>query len=110
MSDSFKLQKVRTIGAADGQALTVHLFRGLSGSICAWYLGPVRLVSDKLTIPYLSPSAETRAPIAIVRAIEAAKVARSTVCIVDPDDLWGLAWQAGIQGRSANDPDDRSQV
>ena len=95
MSHPFKLRKVRSVDAADGQSFTVHLYKGSGGFICAWYLGPVSLASDELTIPYLSPSTETRAPIAIVRAIEAAGTTRSKVCIVDPDDLWDAAWQVG---------------
>ena len=94
MSASFKLKKVRDVGAADGH-FTVHLFKSPSGLICAWYLGPVSLAAGKLNIPYLSPSSETRAPIAIIRAIEAAEAAKSKLCVVDPDDLWGSAWQAG---------------
>ena len=99
LANSLKLKKVRNVGATDGQSFAVHLFRGSGGSVCAWYLGPVSLVSDKLTIPYLSPSTETRAPIAIVRAIEAAESAQSKLFIVDPDDLWGSAWQAGFSTR-----------
>ena len=72
--------------------MTVHLFKGSSGSVCAWYLGPVRIVSERLEIPYLPPSAETRASIAVIRAIAAAGPAHPKLCIVDTDDLWESAW------------------
>ena len=94
MSHSVKLKKVRSVGAADGHAFNLHLFRGSNG-ICAWYLGPANLASDELSIPYLPRSAETPAPLAIVRAIEAAEAAKCKLCVIDPDDLWGSAWQAG---------------
>ena len=43
-------------------------------------------------MPFLAPSEDTIASVAFVRALTAANFARTSVCVVDPEDLWGSAW------------------
>ena len=45
-------------------------------------------------MPYLPRSAETRAAVAVMRAIAAAREGRAALCLIDPEDLWEPAWSA----------------
>ena len=93
MANTFKLRKVRRASEADHTFLQLHLFRDRDATVCGWYLGPASLTPDGVAVPYLPRSKKTIASVAVVRAIEAAKSARTRLCIVDPDDLWEPAWQ-----------------
>ena len=44
-------------------------------------------------MPYLPRSSETRATVALMRAIAAANEGRTALCLVDPEDLWEPAWR-----------------
>ncbi len=94
MTFPLRLRKFRSEEAAEGYDFQLHLFRSPGGQVCGWYIGPVGQKNGQIEIPYLPPSKLTLAPVAVVRAIKEAKAAGSTVCIVDPDDLWEPAWRA----------------
>ena len=89
---AFEILKVRAEGDADDSAVKIHLFRNASGVVCGWYVGPVALTRRGVHMPYLPRSQETRASIAVVRALAAASERRTNVCLVDPEDLWEPAW------------------
>lgn len=88
----FEIPKVRAEGDADDCAVKIHLFRNAAGAVCGWYVGPVSMTRRGVHMPYLPRSQETRASVAVVRAIAAAGERRTKLCLVDPDDLWDPAW------------------
>lgn len=87
------LRRVRTCAEANDDAVRVHLFRNGQRQVCGWFIGPLSLETGGISLPYLPRSKETRASVAVVRAVAAAQLARSSVCVIDPDDLWEPAWQ-----------------
>ena len=91
---AFRIPKVRVDEDADDTALKIHLFRNEAGEVCGWYVGPLTMTRDGIHLPYLPRSEQTRAAVAVVRAIAAAKARRTSLCLVDPDDLWEPAWSA----------------
>lgn len=89
---AFRIPKVRVARDADDFAVKVHLFRSRSGEVCGWYVGPVAMTKDGVHLPYLPRSQDTRASVAVMRAIAVAREARTPLCLIDPDDLWEPAW------------------
>ena len=90
----FQIPKVRAEQDADDLAVKIHLFRNDAGDVCGWYVGPVAMTKAGVCLPYLPRSAQTRAAVAVLRAMAAAKARRNSICLVDPDDLWEPAWSA----------------
>lgn len=90
----FQIPKVRSARDANDLALKIHLFRNAVGEVCGWYVGPVAMTKDGAHLPYLPRSQETRASVAVMRAIAAASKQRTRLCLIDPDDLWDPAWRA----------------
>jgi hypothetical protein len=88
------LRKVRRHKEADPGSVTLTLFQGHDKRVRGWYIGPLAIAADGITLPYLAPSKETIAAVAVVRALAAAQGARTSVCVVDPQDLWTSAWHA----------------
>ena len=91
---TFHIPKVRAEQDADDLAIKIHLFRNHAGEVCGWYVGPLAMSGDRIHLPYLARSAQTRAAVAVVRAMAAAKVRQTGVCLVDPEDLWERAWSS----------------
>ncbi len=87
------LRKVASEAAADDNAVKLTLYRSDEGA-CGWYIGPISSVSGRFDIPYLPKSARTIASVAVVRAMRAAERAGAPICLIDPDDLWALAWRS----------------
>lgn len=90
---SISLKRVRVASDDDGHAVSVHLFRNAHRQICGWFIGPIAFAPIGVSMPYLPRSHETLATVAVVRAIDAAKLVGAPICIVDPQDLWVPAWQ-----------------
>ena len=87
------LRKVRFKAKADANTLNVTLFRNRKGEACGWFIGPPSFAGERVTLPYLAEADETRASVAVVRAIEAARASRHAICLIDPDDLWDTVWR-----------------
>lgn len=88
------IRKVTSADAADDGAVKITLFRASDEGACGWYIGPLSVKGGRVTIPYLPKSSETMASVAVVRAVRAAERTGSPVCLIDPDDLWTLAWKS----------------
>ncbi len=88
------IRKVASEEAADEGAVKVTLFRASDNGACGWYIGPVSAQSGRARIPYLPKSAETMASVAVVRAVRAAEETGAPICLIDPDNLWTLAWRS----------------
>ena len=88
------IRKVTSEDAATDGAVKVTLFRASDDGACGWYIGPLSIEGGRITIPYLPKSAATMASVAVVRAVRAAERTGSPVCLIDPDDLWTLAWRS----------------
>ncbi len=86
------LRKVREAAHADPRCVQLTLFKGTGGRVCGWYIGPLSIGADRIEMPYLAPTDDTLAAVAFVRALAAANFARTSVCVIDPEDLWGSAW------------------
>ena len=86
------IPKVRVAEDADHLAIQIHLFRAANGKVCGWYVGPVAFTDEGVALPYLPRSLQTRADVAVVRAIAEANRRAAGLCVVDPDDLWEPAW------------------
>lgn len=91
---SITLRKIRARSSADADAISVCLFQDEGQRVCGWFIGPVRLTAAGIDMAYLPRSERTIASVAVVRAMEAAEKAELPLCVVDPDDLWGLAWRS----------------
>lgn len=92
--DRLTFRKVRSVYRSTENAVVVTLFENEAHEVCGWYLGPVRIAGDGVSLPYLPRSKGLRASVAVVRAMEAAGAADLDICVVDPDDLWDRAWAA----------------
>ena len=90
---SLNIPKVRVAHEAHDLSVKIHLFRSQKGELCGWYVGPIAMLENKVHMPYLPRSAETRATVAVMRAIAAANEGRTALCLVDPEDLWEPAWR-----------------
>lgn len=89
---AFRIRKVRALRDADDLAIQIHLFRNAGGKVCGWYCGPVVMTGMGVRVPYLPRSKGTRASVAVMRAIAEASEQRTSLCLVDPYDLWEPAW------------------
>ena len=90
-----RFTRVRSPAEASVSSIKVTLFRATDRHIRAWYIGPLSWSrSGGVAMPHLSPNDATLASIAVLRAAEAAREAKTTVCIVDPDNLWSSAWES----------------
>ena len=89
-----KIRKVANENEADDEALKITLFRSSDDGACGWYIGPLSAQAGRMRIPYLPKSAQTMASVAVVRAVRAAEETGAPICLIDPDDLWTLAWRS----------------
>jgi hypothetical protein len=90
---SVTIRKVRNEAAADDAAVKLTLFRDPDEKACGWFIGPVSVKTEGISMSYLPASEATMASVAVVRAVRAAEDAGASLCLIDPDDLWAAAWQ-----------------
>lgn len=89
---TFKLFKVDRATDAHDLSIKIHLYRNGAGDPCGWFIGPVSMGDGRMSLPYLPRSKDTRAAVAVVRAISIAAERETPLCLVDPDNLWEPTW------------------
>lgn len=87
----FKL--VSTPEQADASGMIVTLFQCPLGQVRGWYVGPIKLLRDGLTVPYVPPSSLMLGMVALTQAYRLASERDLPVYVVDPDKLWSRLGQ-----------------
>ncbi len=79
---------------SDDHAIKLTLFRDERAKVCGWFIGPVVLTPDRVSMPYLPRSECALASVATVRAMMEAERIDAPLWIIDPEDLWEPAWDS----------------